>query len=192
MPDIRPRKRAAQGRSRATVAAITEAAARILADEGLDAVTTNAVAMRAGVSIGSLYQYYPNREAILADLLRGKLTRLADEVERAAAQTTFDAGLHAMLLAVGRSYIERPALAAALLYVESLIEGDAEITALRAWLGRMTVVFLRRYGVRDPELAARDITALARGMALAAGLSGERDVEALVGRMERAVRGYLG
>ena len=180
-----------QHRSRATVAAITEAAAHILAEKGLDAVTTNAVAQRAGVGIGSLYQYYPNREAILADLLRDKLATLVDRVERATNEPTFDAALHAMLRALARSYVERPALAAALLYVETLIEADEEIARLRARLGRAIVGFLRTQDVRDPELAARDVTALACGMALAAGLNGERDVEALAERMGRAVRGYV-
>ena len=191
MSEVRPRKRAAQERSRATVAAILEATARILADDGLDAVTTNAVAGRAGVSVGSLYQYYPNREAILADLLRGKLAALAVAVGDATDEPTFDSALRAMLRALARSYIQRPALAAALLYVETLVGADEDIAALRAKLGRETVAFLKAHGASDPELAARDITALVRGMALAAGLNGERDVEALVARMERAVRGYL-
>jgi AcrR family transcriptional regulator len=60
------RKVPRQERSRALVEAIVEAAARILVQQGRDALTTNAVALRAGVSIGSLYQYFPNREAILA------------------------------------------------------------------------------------------------------------------------------
>ena len=97
-----------------------------------------------------------------------------------------------MLRALARSYLERPALAAALLYVETLIGADEEIAELRAKLGRETVAFLRAHGIRDPEFAARDVTALARGMALAAGLNGERDIDALVARMKRAVRGYLG
>lgn len=59
------RKLPRQDRSRALVDAIVEAAARILVQQGRDALTTNAVALRAGVSIGSLYQYFPNREAIL-------------------------------------------------------------------------------------------------------------------------------
>ena len=196
--DVRPRKRIVQERSRTTVAAIIEAAARILADDGLDAVPTNAVAERAGVSVGSLYQYYPSRDAILADLLRDKLAVLADEVAAVAngrgpdGERDFDTTLCAMLRALACAYIERPTLASALLYVETLIGADEEIAALRATLGLETVAFHRAHNVRDPELAARVVAALARGMALAAGLSGERDADALVARMERAVWGYLG
>jgi AcrR family transcriptional regulator len=60
------RKMPRQDRSRALVDAIIEAATQILVQQGRDALTTNAVALRAGVSVGSLYQYFPNRQAILA------------------------------------------------------------------------------------------------------------------------------
>jgi AcrR family transcriptional regulator len=57
------------------VAAIVEAAARILVDEGPAALTTNGVARRAGVSVGSLYQYFPNKHAVLRALLERELGR---------------------------------------------------------------------------------------------------------------------
>lgn len=61
-----PRKGAAQQRSRATVDALVEATARILVREGFDKASTNRIAEEAGVSIGSLYQYYPRKEALVA------------------------------------------------------------------------------------------------------------------------------
>lgn len=64
-----PRKRPNQARSQATVEAILESAAHILSSEGYEALTTNAIAARAGVSIGSLYQYFPTKEAIIAELV---------------------------------------------------------------------------------------------------------------------------
>ncbi len=64
-----PRKRPRQARSRATVDAILEASARVLLRHGFDGITTNAVAEAAGVSIGSLYQYFPNKEALVAGLV---------------------------------------------------------------------------------------------------------------------------
>src|SRR5262245_5797295 len=63
---IRPRKSASQGRSRLTVDAILEATARILMKEGYDRASTNKIAAEAGVSIGSLYQYFPSKEALVA------------------------------------------------------------------------------------------------------------------------------
>lgn len=63
-----PRRRPVQGRSRATVDAIVEAAARVLARHGYAAATTNRIAERAGVSIGSLYEYFPHKDSVLAAL----------------------------------------------------------------------------------------------------------------------------
>ena len=63
---LNPRKLPRQARSRALVDAILDAAARILEEQGREALNTNLVADKAGVSIGSLYQYFPNRDAIIA------------------------------------------------------------------------------------------------------------------------------
>ncbi|MFJ4142649.1 TetR/AcrR family transcriptional regulator [Pseudomonas sp. NPDC089734] len=67
---VKPRKIPAQARSRATVDAIVQAAAYILTRDGWQALTTNAIAERAGVNIGSLYQFFPNKEAVIAELQR--------------------------------------------------------------------------------------------------------------------------
>jgi AcrR family transcriptional regulator len=63
-----PRKRPRQARSRALVDAILDATARVLVRDGYAALTTNAVAALAGVSIGSLYQYFPNKDALVLAL----------------------------------------------------------------------------------------------------------------------------
>lgn len=81
---LEPRKRPHQQRSAATVDAILEAAARILERRGLDALTTNAVAALAGVSIGSLYQYFPGKAAILAELIRRERLILLASIDRIA------------------------------------------------------------------------------------------------------------
>lgn len=64
-----PRKNASQARSRATVDALVEATARILVREGFDGASTNRIAEEAGVSIGSLYQYFPSKEALVAAVI---------------------------------------------------------------------------------------------------------------------------
>jgi AcrR family transcriptional regulator len=64
-PLATPRKLPKQERSQATVEAILTATTRILTEAGYDQLTTNRVAELAGVSIGSLYQYFPNKEALI-------------------------------------------------------------------------------------------------------------------------------
>jgi AcrR family transcriptional regulator len=68
-PLTNPRKQASQSRSRATVDALVEATARILVRDGYDKASTNRIADMAGVSIGSLYQYYPSKEALVAAVI---------------------------------------------------------------------------------------------------------------------------
>ena len=62
----RPRKRQARGERR--IAQLLEAAGKVFAESGYAATTTNAIAARAGVSPGSLYQYFPNKDAIAVAL----------------------------------------------------------------------------------------------------------------------------
>jgi AcrR family transcriptional regulator len=83
-----PRKRAKQERAKATVEAILTAAARILVREGYDAASTNRIADRAGVSIGSLYQYFPGKEAIVAALLERHVRQMLDTLEHGLARFT--------------------------------------------------------------------------------------------------------
>jgi AcrR family transcriptional regulator len=69
-PPTKPRKNASQERSRATVDALVEATARILVREGFEKTSTNRIAEMAGVSIGSLYQYFPSKEALVAAVIK--------------------------------------------------------------------------------------------------------------------------
>lgn len=68
-PLTKPRKHASQERSRATVDALVEATARILVREGFDKASTNRIAEVAGVSVGSLYQYFPGKEALVVAVI---------------------------------------------------------------------------------------------------------------------------
>ncbi|KAM3114879.1 TetR/AcrR family transcriptional regulator [Phormidesmis sp. 146-33] len=76
-----PRKLPQQDRSRMTVEAILEATAHILTEEGYDKANTNRIAERAGISIGSLYQYFPNRESLMAALVEQHSDEIARLVE---------------------------------------------------------------------------------------------------------------
>jgi AcrR family transcriptional regulator len=78
-----PRKSASQERSRLTVDALLEATTRILIKEGYDRASTNRIAEVAGVSIGSLYQYFPSKEALVAAVI-DRHTQEISEVTRNA------------------------------------------------------------------------------------------------------------
>ena len=75
-----PRKRPRQERSKATVDTILAATARVLVKKGFDVLTTNAVADAAGVSIGSLYQYFPSKEALVAALIEQHIEEMNSEI----------------------------------------------------------------------------------------------------------------
>nr|WP_152992323.1 TetR/AcrR family transcriptional regulator [Nonomuraea pusilla] len=77
---LTPRKQPRQQRSRETVAVILEAAAQLFQRHGYAGATTNKIAERAGVSIGSLYQYFPNKDALLVALAEHYLTQSAEQV----------------------------------------------------------------------------------------------------------------
>jgi len=79
--DWKPRKRPRQARSRASFDAILAGCARVLERGGYESLTTNRVAEAAGVGIGTLYDFFPNREAIVVSLGEERLARLAAEVK---------------------------------------------------------------------------------------------------------------
>lgn len=76
------RKKPRQARSEETVTAVFEAAARILETQGLDGFNTNAIARLAGVSIGTLYQYFPNKNAVLITMARRELDKVSQTIIR--------------------------------------------------------------------------------------------------------------
>lgn len=67
--DVKPRKSPRQARARVTIDAIVEASAQLLLERGYDRFTTARAAERAGVSVGSLYQYFPNKAALAAAVI---------------------------------------------------------------------------------------------------------------------------
>jgi AcrR family transcriptional regulator len=78
---VKPRKRPQQERSRMTVEAILEATAHILTEQGYSKTNTNQIAELAGVSIGSLYQYFPNKESLMAALIQQHCDEMVELVE---------------------------------------------------------------------------------------------------------------
>lgn len=105
-PLIKPRKSASQERSRATVDALVEATARILVKEGFDKASTNHIAEVAGVSVGSLYQYFPTKESLVAAVVerhqreitqtvRGELADVLTQPVEKAVRTLIEVAVRA-------------------------------------------------------------------------------------------------
>jgi AcrR family transcriptional regulator len=78
-----PRKTPVQARATVTVEAISEATIQVLLSQGTERLTTTRVADRAGVSVGTLYQYFPNKQSLLFAVLEDHLEKVTKEVEDA-------------------------------------------------------------------------------------------------------------
>ena len=83
---LEPRKSPVQARSAASVDAILEATIQVLLDVGKERLTTTRVALRAGVSVGTLYQYFPNKSALLQAALKRHLDEVTNAVELVCKQ----------------------------------------------------------------------------------------------------------
>jgi AcrR family transcriptional regulator len=188
---FRPRKTPTQSRSEDTVASIVEAAAQVLESDGFEGFNTNAVAARAGVSIGSLYQYFPGKDALTVALIRRETRRFYEDAAVALTQRSGKAALEYLIGASVRQQLQRPMLARLL----DIAEGRP---ALRDEVGNpevaaVVVEVIRRVAPRHarPDVAAGDLLAMVRGMVDAAGERGERDLDDLERRVRAAVFGYL-
>ncbi len=196
-PDpLSPRKTPRQARSAALVDAMLEAAARILEERGLAACNTNAVAERAGASIGSLYQYFPGRDALIAALIRRENQALHDAVLAAAARArgrSLAADIKPLVSAAVGQQLGRERLARLLDAEEQRLPPDATATALTRGMAAavITVFQLHRAAIapRDHAQAAADCIAMARGIIDGAAAQSPR--AALEARVLRAVLGYL-
>ena len=189
-----PRKAPKQARSLATVAAIVEAAARILEDEGHAGFSTNAVAERAGVSVGSLYQYLPNKDALIGALVRRETSLLLDEVEGAVEALDGRAALRGFIAACIAHQFRRPQLARLLDFEEARLPFDPETQRVGVRIHELTAAMIAKLDLSiqpDPDTTARDLVAIIKGMVDAAGRHGETDHHALAIRLERAALGYL-
>ena len=143
-PRISSRKQPQQARSSELVASILEAAVQVLASEGAQRFTTARVAERAGVSIGSLYQYFPNKAAILFRLQSDEWRRTASARRdpRDTARPPLER-LRRLVLAFVRSECEEAAIRVALSDAALLYRDADEAREVKAEGARVFQAFLR-------------------------------------------------
>jgi AcrR family transcriptional regulator len=156
-----PRKRPRQERSKATVDTILAATARVLVKKGFDGLTTNSVAEQAGVSIGSLYQYFPSKEALVAALIEQHIDEMnaaiLSELTR-VAQLPMAQGIRAVIELTIRAHSIEPELHRVLTEqvprvgrLARLMEAD---TICRRMVAGMLAARKDELAIQDPDTAA--------------------------------------
>jgi AcrR family transcriptional regulator len=196
--DVHPRKNPRQPRSQQTVQAIVDAAARVLARHSLQGFNTNRVAEVAGVSVGSLYQYFPNKAALIAALIARAQTELADAVERiviACEGMPLETTMAALVrVAIDQQY-GKPLLAAALDHEERRLPLQRVLSEAEGRLVGSMMALLQRHRselhVAALPGAARDCLVIAKALVEADSASATRAPADLQQRIERALLGYL-
>ena len=156
-----PRKMPSQERSRATIDAILDATARVLQREGFDRASTNRVAEAAGVSIGSLYQYFPSKEALVAALaerhMQQMFARLSSEMARVSA-LPLEQAVRALVGMMLDAHAVDPKLHRVLIEQVPRIGRLERVHEVEARMTELTSAYLRAHHaslrVRDLELAA--------------------------------------
>jgi AcrR family transcriptional regulator len=141
-----PRKTPIQARSTVTVEAISEAAIQILLRHGAERLTTTRVADRAGVSVGTLYQYYPNKQSLLFAVLEHHLNNVAARVE-AACESACHKPLAEMIREMVGAFVdakmERADISVALYRVSADVGGPALIKRISQRLRKAVEAMLQ-------------------------------------------------
>jgi len=192
---VNPRKAPSQPRSAHTVEVILEGAAHILEQHGLDGYTTNAIAARAGVSIGSLYQYFPTKDAVTVALIERERTGLVRDALLALEHDDRCVALRQLIEVAVRHQLRRPALAALLDFEQHRLSAVMPVSGNGAAMHTALTGFIRGGypgAMLAAELAASDLMAMISALTDAAGRRGNAEPAPLVARIEAAVLGYFG
>jgi len=195
----RPRKRPVQRRSRETVEAILDGAAQVFERHGYAAGTTNRIAERAGVSVGSVYEYFPNKDAIVVALAERELDReretLLALLTQAEAREPLASLLRRFVDAVVDLHAARPNLHR-MLFEEADHPPRAHACVLRfeEALAHALEAILRgrRVGGDDPDACAHLIVQTAEALAHRFVLRGIHDLgrDGFIEQTTRLLTGY--
>lgn len=191
---LNPRKAPSQPRSAHTIEAILEGAAHILEQRGLDGYTTNAIAERAGVSIGSLYQYFPTKDAVTVALIERERADLVQEASAVLAQPERRLALRQLIEVAVRHQLRRPVLATLLDFEQHRLAAMMPASSSGLAMHAALAGFLHTGAANTaltPEHAASDLMGIISTLTDAAGRRGKVDPVTLAARIEAAVLGYL-
>jgi AcrR family transcriptional regulator len=125
---LSPRKKPQQRRSRVTIDTIFEATIQVLLANGLDKITTIQIAERAGVSIGTLYQYFPNKRALMAAVVKRHVAEVVDATI-VACQSAHGKTIREMCATMMNAFVDaktrRPEVSRALYLPSAAVNADA-------------------------------------------------------------------
>jgi AcrR family transcriptional regulator len=194
---LKPRKQPVQARSEATVLAIHEASIQVLLSVGYRRFTTTRVAERAGASVGTLYQYFPNRQALIRAVLERYLMEMSASVQadcQSLEGRSLDEIATGMVDAMIAAKWRRLEVSRAM--HEPLVEvGGAELVRASAAGGASLIADLLR---SCPEIGGVDVEPLAvflvmacTSMLQAAFIEYAADKETIRAHMHAMVCGYL-
>jgi AcrR family transcriptional regulator len=196
---LTPRKTPRQARAAHTVDSIIEAAAQLLAAGGLAAYTTNGVAARAGVSIGTLYQYFPNKDALMVALIDREQARRVAGVRAVAAALPAGVTLDQLIRAVVRAALVpdqlSPTLARALDHEEARLPVERVVNQQLGGAHDIIAAIANRFPVElahvDPAIAARTIPAMLRAIVDSWTASDPPELARAETEAVKAIMGYL-
>jgi AcrR family transcriptional regulator len=168
---LEARKTPVQARSTTTVEAIFEATIQVLLRDGPDRLTTTRVAKRAGVSVGTLYQYYPNKHSLLFAIIERHLNRVMETVEAACAEhhhLPLDTMIEALVQAFIDAKLERKDVSVALYAVGSELNARAALPKLtKKAITAMVSMLKTAPGLRFEQI---DVTAFTLFSAMAGAI----------------------
>ena len=195
---LEPRKSPVQARSTASVEAILGATIQVLLKVGKERLTTTRVADRAGVSVGTLYQYFPNKGALLRAVLQQHMDELREAVET-VCQEQAGASLEKIAAALASGFLaakmRHPKVSVALYSVSSDVDGAQVVKEMGLRMNRAIVAMLRTTSdelTRDPGTIATMLQSTMAGVSrrLVESPTPERDYAALSDELVFLLRAY--
>ncbi len=196
---LEPRKQPVQSRSTASVEALLDATLQVLLRVGKEKLTTTLVAARAGVSVGTLYQYFPNKSALLQAALRRHLLEVTEAVEETCQRQAGEC-LHTMTTAVVNSFLEaklRDAKISVALYAVSAdVDGARIVQELGSRFGKAVAAMLSTASepfLGNVQLAATVLQGMLRGVSrgLLEAKTDKAGAEKTGGEMVRMACAYI-
>jgi AcrR family transcriptional regulator len=196
---LEPRKSPVQARSVASVDAILEATIQVLLNVGKERLTTTKVALRAGVSVGTLYQYFPNKSALLQAALRRHMDEVTEAIALVCKQQkgeTLQRMATALITAFLRAKMRDAKTSVALYSVSSDVDGARIVQELGIKSNKVIAGMLKTASdqlTTDPQLVASMLQGAMAGVSrrLLESTAPEKQFDALHGELIFMACAYL-